>query len=424
MDWLFAILWLAVGAALSWGGERLVRRLRGEKDRAMALASENAAHLFRIKSLESEASLIPGLRAKIADLESRPPTIVEKPVVKMVERPFDNTATMTRLQSLEKDAARIPDLKARIAELEARPPKIVDRVVDNPAHLARITALEAEVAIIPDLKSKIVALEARAPEVVEKIVERPVDNPAHLARIRRLEEEVEVIPDLRARIAELEQRPPEIVERPVEKIVDRLVDNPVHVARIRALEKEAGLVPSLRGRIAELEARASKFDMSAYGRPVERIIERLVPDMRASEESDRRLKELERRFATLERAIGRVNGAPEAAQLAGADADAPTAGLVDVAAARAEGFNMWGPDDLRILSGLDDEAADILSAAGASTFATLAEMTPAEIRQVLKSSRGAVEPSEAETWPEEAALVLRNDWRGLKALQQSRGCGG
>ncbi len=410
--------WIFVGLAIGAVGSLIVSRYRGQHGRAAVLAAENAAHLDHIRSLESETGQIPDLKSTIAELEARPPTIVEKPVLKMVERPFDNTAQITRMQSLEKEAAMIPGLRAKIAELESRPPqvveKIVDRLVDNPAHIARIRTLEDETGTIPALKAKIVDLEARQPEVVEKLVDRLVDNPAHLARIRALEDEAEIIPELRARIVDLEQRPPQIVEKPVEKIVDRLIDNPVHAARIRTLEKEAGLIPSLRKKIADLEARAANFDAGGYGRPVERIIERLVPDPRASEERDQKLRELERRFEALERALGRPNGAPDAQARDGVD-PAP----VDVASARAEGFNMWGPDDLRILSGLDDAAADILSAAGASTFATLAEMTPAEIEQVLRTGGGVIDRAAIEAWPAQAALALRNDWRGLKASQQS-----
>jgi len=395
MDWVFAILWIVVGALLFWGGERLVRRLRGDQDRASALAAENAAHVFRIKSLEGETALIPGLRAKIAELEARPPTIVEKPVVKMIERPFDNTATMTRLQSLEKEAARIPDLKARIAELQSQPPKIVERMVDNPEHVARIQSLEAEVAIIPDLKAKIAELEARAPETVERIVERPIDNPEHLARIRRLEEEADVIPGLRARIDELERRPPEIIERPVERIVERLVDNPVHVAKIRALEKEAGLVPGLRRRIFDLQRRAA-------------------------EDRDRRLRDLERRFDDIERALRRRDGASEEPAN---DAQSPDAGVagttIDVAAAKAEGFPIEGPNDLSIIAGLDSAAADALHRAGAGDFATIAAMTPAEILQVMRAGGATADLWTVESWPEQADLAAQNHWRALKALQGS-----
>lgn len=366
-------------------------------------------HRARMKSLEMEANLVPGLRAQIDELESRPPTIIEKPVVKMIDRPVDNTALMNRIQSLEKETTMIPGLRSKIADLESRPPKViekpVERAVDNPAHLARIRELEGDLQEVSALRARIDDLEQRPPAVVDRLV----DNPEHIARIRRLEEEASVIPELRATIAALRQRPPEIVEKPVEKIVERLADNPVHVAKIRMLEKDAALLPALRSRIADLEARAAKFD--AYSRPVERIIERLVPDPRASEESDRRLKDLERRFEALERALGRGDPEPES------DETRAEPGAVDVAAARAEGFNMWGPDDLRVLSGLDDEAADILSVAGASTFSIVAEMTPAEIGQVL-TSNGYALSAPVERWPEEAALVLRNDWRALRELQQ------
>ena len=74
---------------------------------------------------------------------------------------------------------RISDLEARIYQLNSRPPEVIEKettktvVVDNPVHLERVVALE----------NQVVELQSR--EVEEKIIEKrvEVDNPEHLERI-------------------------------------------------------------------------------------------------------------------------------------------------------------------------------------------------------------------------------------------------
>lgn len=402
---LSALWWIVFGALLGWLGHwALASFFRRAETRTIEKTVEkvidNPAHLTRIKSLEQELQAVPALKSRIAEMERRGPmiidNIIEKPVEKIVDRVVDNPAHLSRIRQLEADLAIIPQLRGRIAELEARPPKIVEKPVE-----------------------KIVE------KPVERVIDRVVDNPAHLARIRSLEAEVSAIAGLRQKIAELEGRPARVVEKPV----DRLIDNPVHVARVRMLEKEVGQIPALRAKIAELESRPLRSldkladAVAPYDRPVERIIERLVADPRANEEQNRRLRDLERRFDSIEAALlGRAQGkgaAPKDAPDPSLPVSPLTIGEIDLAAARAEGFSMRGVDDFEVIAGLGENAAVVLKKAGATTFAHIAGMTPDEIAEVLRLN-GVEEQAEIiASWPEQAELAARNRWRTLSALQRS-----
>lgn len=163
------IAWLLAG----W----LPRQLRfvesaGEQSVEVEKVIDNPEHLDLIKRLQSENTSIPGLRARIAELENAAPKVVER----LVEKPVDNPEHLSLIASLQEENASIDALKARIAELENAAPKTVERVVE-----------------------KIVD------RPVEKIVEKPVDNPALQARVAELEAENAAIPELEARIAELER---------------------------------------------------------------------------------------------------------------------------------------------------------------------------------------------------------------------------
>jgi predicted flap endonuclease-1-like 5' DNA nuclease len=409
--------WIVFGALLGWLGHwalsRFFRRAEPQiVEKTVDRVVDNPLHLTRIKTLEQELQGVPALRSRIAELERRAPmiidNIIEKPVEKIVDRVVDNPAHLSRIRQLEGDLAIIPQLRSKIAELEARPPKVVEKIIDRPVE-------------------KIVE------KPVEKIVDRVVDNPAHLSRIRSLETELGVLPGLRQKIAELEARPPKIVEKPVEKPVDRLVDNPVHLARVRMLEKEVAQIPALRAKIAELEARPPRIveklveSPPAYERPVERIIERVVTDTRAGDDQNRRLRELERRFESIEAALLRRASAPDPPTVEAGEPPPPplplTIAEIDIAAARAEGFAMRSTEDFEVLTGLAPNAAQALKRAGATTFAHIAGMTDAEIAEVLRVNGVEADDDATASWPEQAELAARNRWRALKALQRSLASG-
>lgn len=107
--------------------------------------------------------------------------------------------------------------------------------------------------------------------------------------------------------------------------------------------------------------------------------------------------------------------APMTAQtLAGTTAPAAA---IDVAAARAAGLSLKGPDDLTVVEGIGPKIAELLRARGITTFAGLAAMTPPGLQAILDAAGANFKLAVPQTWPEQAALAAQNRWTELKALQ-------
>jgi|GEM_PF-3029009 len=140
---------------------------------------DNPEHLARIKTLEGELAVLPGLRSQLAKLEAT----------------VDNPEHLIRIKFLEDEIARIPALRNEIVELRSAPPKIVEveKIIEKP---------------VDRVVEKVVD------RVVEKIVEKTVDNPQHMVRIRALESEVSAIAGLRSQIVSLQSAPPRVVANP------------------------------------------------------------------------------------------------------------------------------------------------------------------------------------------------------------------
>jgi predicted flap endonuclease-1-like 5' DNA nuclease len=99
------------------------------------------------------------------------------------------------------------------------------------------------------------------------------------------------------------------------------------------------------------------------------------------------------------------------------EATQPAAVVIDLAAARAAGFAMSGPDDLEIVEGIGPKIAELLREHGVRTFAQLGAASAVEIRAILDKGGPSFRVADPGTWPEQARYCLRNDWSGLKAYQ-------
>lgn len=255
--------------------------------------------------------------------------------------------------------------------------RFVDRPVDNPDHLGKIATLEREVA----------RLAAIGPTTIERIVDRPVeklvDNPAHLARIRALEADIDA---LRAAPS---------------RTIEKLVDNPAHLARIRTLETETARMADLETEIRALKAAPPKTIEKIVEKPVERVVERIVPDRATLDERDRQIAALKSRHDLLEAEIARLKRPPE----------------IDLAAARAAGFAIKGPDEIEIIEGIGPKIGDLFRAHGLGSFAAIAAKSPAALKSVLDQGGLQFSVANPGTWPEQADLAARNRWTQLKALQ-------
>jgi predicted flap endonuclease-1-like 5' DNA nuclease len=98
-------------------------------------------------------------------------------------------------------------------------------------------------------------------------------------------------------------------------------------------------------------------------------------------------------------------------------ADVPADVVIDVAAAKAAGFDMKGPDDLEVVEGIGPKIAQLLRQHGITTFVQLASAAPSEIAAILEKGGPNFRVANPGTWPEQAGYCVRNDWAGLKQLQ-------
>lgn len=72
-------------------------------------------------------------------------------------------------------------------------------------------------------------------------------------------------------------------------------------------------------------------------------------------------------------------------------------------------------DNLCRIAGIGPKVATLLGAAGVSTFAELAAVTPERLCEVLQAA--GLRFMDPDTWPQQAALAARSDWEALAALQ-------
>ncbi len=72
-------------------------------------------------------------------------------------------------------------------------------------------------------------------------------------------------------------------------------------------------------------------------------------------------------------------------------------------------------DDLEIIEGIGPKIASVLREAGITSFARLAQTTPDELREILKTAR--VRLAAPESWPQQARLAAEGRWEELRAYQ-------
>ena len=97
--------------------------------------------------------------------------------------------------------------------------------------------------------------------------------------------------------------------------------------------------------------------------------------------------------------------------------------VIDLAAAKAAGFNLKNADDLEIIEGIGPKIAQLFYDAGVKTFAALSKMTPAQIQPILDKGGANFKLADPGTWPEQADLAANNRWTTLKALQDALNAG-
>jgi large subunit ribosomal protein L20 len=90
---------------------------------------------------------------------------------------------------------------------------------------------------------------------------------------------------------------------------------------------------------------------------------------------------------------------------------------IDVALAKAAGFKVSNAEDIVIIEGIGPKIAELLTQAGHGTFAAVAAMSPAAIKEILTAGGPSFNRANPESWPQQAALAAANRWAELKTLQ-------
>lgn len=85
---------------------------------------------------------------------------------------------------------------------------------------------------------------------------------------------------------------------------------------------------------------------------------------------------------------------------------------------RAGGAKKKG-DDLKLIEGIGPKAAEVLKAAGITSFAELAATTSEKISEILTASEGNFNAADPTTWPQQAQLAADGKMDELKELQDN-----
>ncbi len=105
-----------------------------------------------------------------------------------------------------------------------------------------------------------------------------------------------------------------------------------------------------------------------------------------------------------------------------AEAAAPAEAVAQAEAPVTPPAPAAAPDDLTLIEGIGPKVASALHAAGITTFAQVAAMTPEQLEQTLREQGVRLVGSTA-TWPEQARLAAAGDLTALQS-QQARIKGG
>jgi large subunit ribosomal protein L20 len=97
---------------------------------------------------------------------------------------------------------------------------------------------------------------------------------------------------------------------------------------------------------------------------------------------------------------------------------APVAAAKKVAAPKAAKAAA-GADDLEKIEGIGPKVAELLHAAGITTFTGLAAAPVAKLKEILHAAGPRFAMMEPTTWPEQAGLAAKGDWATLDKLQDA-----
>lgn len=90
---------------------------------------------------------------------------------------------------------------------------------------------------------------------------------------------------------------------------------------------------------------------------------------------------------------------------------------IDLAAARAAGFQLEHVDDLTVIEGIGPKIDKLFRAAGIMTHTQLARSSVAEMREILDEGGPDFKIANPASWAQQAQLASENRWAELKKLQ-------
>jgi predicted flap endonuclease-1-like 5' DNA nuclease len=356
---------------------------------------------------------------------------VEKIVEKIVDRQVDNPAQAARIRTLEHDLAVIPGLRGRIKQLEEAPPKVVEKVVEKIVDRPVEKIVEKPVDRIVE---KII--DRPVDRIVEKIVDRPVDRIVEklVPDTKGLEERDARLRDLTAKLSASEEEARRLRLPPT---VDMAAAKAAGFALKNADDLE--IIEGIGPKIADLlRADGIKtFYQLAQSTPerIRVILDKAGPNYRIAnpgtwpEQAELAARNRWQALWSLHQVLDagvRVEGDPIRERLAAAEAELKRLRepvKIDIAAAKAAGFTIKGADDLEVIEGIGPKIAELLHAAGIHTFAELAVTPVAKIQSVLAAAGANYKLAKPDTWPEQSDLAARNRWATLKALQDQLNAG-
>jgi predicted flap endonuclease-1-like 5' DNA nuclease len=94
---------------------------------------------------------------------------------------------------------------------------------------------------------------------------------------------------------------------------------------------------------------------------------------------------------------------------------------VEAIAPEVEAAEVAAGDDLTVIDGIGPDYSNSLRAAGVTTYAQLAEMTPEAIAELLANANTPlIAGHDASTWPRQAKLAASQDWSALRRYVNSK----
>lgn len=88
-----------------------------------------------------------------------------------------------------------------------------------------------------------------------------------------------------------------------------------------------------------------------------------------------------------------------------------------VKATKEESAPAVAVDDLKKIEGIGPKIAEVLAAAGITTFSALADSSAESISAILEAAGSQFASHNPGSWPKQAALAAAGDWATLKTLQ-------